>query len=225
MIRLIKRSQGAADAAVTLANVRTHLGLSAGQTGLDDAITAKLGAAQGAIENMVQLRCTSREVTARFRVSPGPRPTVVVLPDAPVTAIGSVTWKYNDADTNPDFDATALYSIRDEGGKLRLGSLFEHGDADTQAAPDVIEVVHTAGYATPPPELALAISQLVADWLSFAGSAEEMLAGKLEMDLPGDYRKTLAAAGYIEGGEGHGEAARRDKLDAGYTVSAVPPIA
>ena len=96
-------------------------------------------------------------------------------------------------------NATANYRIARYGtqhGKPRLEE-FDEPPTKIDNPPDEVEVIYEAGYTpTPPAALKTAMLQLIADWAAFQGSAEELIAGRLAKNLPGDYKQTLMAAGY-----------------------------
>lgn len=194
-MEIISIVTGAASAAVTLAEARTHLGLESGQTAQDAYIGTLLAPAQDAVEDWAGLFATRRSVTARYRVGMDWQ-EMLHLPRRPLASLGSITYSYDDADTD-DVDALANYRIARYGDKARLPMLALLDDPPTETdAPDEIAVVYTAGFASVPPVVKRAILQLITDWVSFRGSAEELLAGRLARDLPGSWKETLTSGGY-----------------------------
>ena len=193
-MEIISVVTGAAAAAVTLADARTHLGLESGQTAQDAYIGTLLSPAQDVVEDWAGLFATRRTVTVRYRVGMDWQ-DMLHLPRRPLVSLASITYSYDDADTD-DVDALAFYRVGRYGDKARLPMLALLDDAPETDAPDEIEVVYTAGFDPPPPVVQRAILQLITDWVSFRGSAEELLAGRLARDLPGSWKETLTAGGY-----------------------------
>ena len=208
--------------AITLDEVRGYLELGANQTGRDTYLLSLIPGARSTIENEAKVLTTSRTVTATFRVrpfvirrggyntgaynlgvySPGIFQSarfikgMIVLPRGPLETITTVRYLYDDSDVDA-LDVTADHSIYRKGGPFFPPAVYESDDTVTvEKCPDKIEVVYAGGHAIVPAPLKIAMMQLLADWASFKGSAEELLAGRIAKNLPGSYRQTLMAAGY-----------------------------
>ena len=145
-----------------IADARKHLGITT--TTQDAELQAIIDAAEAVIAGLVGPLSTETR-TDRVRSSSGS----LVLPVSPVVSMTSVT----------NADTTAL--LVDDLYLDTAASVITYGDGVSWVTPGVYDVVYVAGRETCPPDLLLAVKELVRHlWQSQRGPSARPGSGAME---------------------------------------------
>ena len=185
---------------VTLDQIRAHLNLSADQTYQDNYLLSLISPAMEVIESVAEVATTQRTLRATYRIRNGYSTSAEVeIPvyPPPVVVLNSVIYRYPSPEDSRD--VTDVFSVLSGGGRGRSGLIGAAAMDATAITPDSIVIEYITGYIVSvniPQVFIVACLQLISDWSTWRGSAEELRDSRLARNLPGSWQSTLRNAGF-----------------------------
>ena len=147
---------------VTLAELKAHMRVDYSDE--DDLITALGAAAREQVERLTGCRLMTR--IEKMLLDRFPDACGIVIPAAPITAIGAVTYYAADGSSQVFASSNYVADFNGPVGKIVLKSGITWPVLGSEARPvNAVEVAFTSGYATidaVPPSLKLAVKLLAA---------------------------------------------------------------